>query len=111
MKMTIQNDVLRALALTIQGSLAINNVNNNHTWNEDISHTIYVNDNDAHPSYSNNIINNFQFSDNNSTSPFSMNSYDYVTSYANNQPSPHDSVHDQLEENSHISSQEKSENA
>lgn len=89
------NDLLMALAMTIQGSIDVNNnINSNRT--------IYVNDNDDHDSYSNNIINSFQFSDNNSTSPFSMNSYDYVTSYANNQPLP---PVDQ-EEDSHISSQE-----
>ena len=74
-----------ALAMTIQGSIDINNnINSNRT--------IYVNDNDDHDSYSNNIINNFQFSDNNSTSLFSM----------NNQPSPPV----EQEEDSHISSQE-----
>ena len=79
-----RNDVLIALANTVEGSLAINNRVSNHT--------IYINDNNDNDnndnnSYSNNITNNFQFIDNNSTSTFSIHSHDNVTSYENIQSS------------------------
>lgn len=75
-----RNDVMRALTMSFEGSPAINNIINNRT--------IYINDNDDHPSYGNNNTNSFHFIADNSTSSFPMHSHDNVTSYVNNQSLP-----------------------